>query len=45
MTEWITCGVCGYSTTDERRMHIEEVNDKYITLCSECEIEDLEKEN
>ena len=45
MTEWFTCEVCGYSTTDERRMHIEEVNDKYVMFYSGCEPEDLVEEN
>jgi len=40
MDEWYTCQVCGYSTTDERRMHWTEEG---ITLCSDCEEEDLKE--
>ena len=42
--EWITCQVCGYSTTDERRMSVAEIDGEYVDLCSSCDMEDLEEE-
>ena len=32
--EWITCQECGYSTTDERRMSVAEIDGEYVDLCS-----------
>ena len=42
--EWITCQVCGYSTTDERRMSVAEIDGEYVDLCSSCDMEGLETE-